>query len=330
MARRAALPWDLILSAEVFRHYKPDPETYLGVCDVFDIEPARMMLVAAHHDDLAAARACGCRTAFVERPLEFGPKVASDTAPRAGNDLHARDFRDLRGNSAADPMDAPFDWSARYDSVRTPLFARNVGPPRSRSPRRPVCGCAAARRQCGRRGDRGGGRAHDRRAGVLRPGQRRVRNRLGRDRLHGLNAWGWRAGGGPRLVPSPPRRPDPDARLGSVTVLEPSRDGPRCTRGSARFAVRRPARAGNRTGERGFAVTPTVQREVGRAGAAVARDPGVRAAFLLHGRVPQVGERFVFADAARFAASPGRTGATSTKARSPRRSSRTRRRTPAR
>jgi 2-haloacid dehalogenase len=95
MARRAALPWDLILSAEVFRHYKPDPETYLGVCDVFDIEPARMMLVAAHHDDLAAARACGCRTAFVERPLEFGPNVASDTAPRAGNDLHALDFRDL-------------------------------------------------------------------------------------------------------------------------------------------------------------------------------------------------------------------------------------------
>lgn len=95
MARRAALPWDLILSAEVFRHYKPDPETYLGVCDVFDIEPAQMMLVAAHHDDLRAARACGCRTAFVERPLEFGPNVASDTAPRAGNDLHALDFRDL-------------------------------------------------------------------------------------------------------------------------------------------------------------------------------------------------------------------------------------------
>ncbi|MCO5107752.1 MAG: haloacid dehalogenase type II [Burkholderiaceae bacterium] len=95
MAKRAALPWDLILSAEVFRHYKPDPEAYLGVCEVFDVEPARMMLVAAHHDDLAAARACGCRTAHVARPLEFGPKVAADVAPRPGNDLHARDFRDL-------------------------------------------------------------------------------------------------------------------------------------------------------------------------------------------------------------------------------------------
>jgi len=95
LSRHAGLHWDLILSAEVFRHYKPDPQTYLGVCDVFDVEPARMMLVAAHHDDLEAARACGCRTAFIERPLEYGPSVANDVAPRAGNDLHARDLRDL-------------------------------------------------------------------------------------------------------------------------------------------------------------------------------------------------------------------------------------------
>lgn len=95
LSRRAGLHWDLILSAEVFRHYKPDPQTYLGVCEVFDIEPARMMLVAAHHDDLEAARACGCGTAFVGRPLEYGPAVANDVGPRAGNDLHARDLRDL-------------------------------------------------------------------------------------------------------------------------------------------------------------------------------------------------------------------------------------------
>lgn len=95
LSRRARLHWDLVLSAEVFRHYKPDPQTYLGVCDVFDVEPARMMLVAAHHDDLESARACGCRTAYVERPLEFGPTVANDVAPRPGNDLHARDLGDL-------------------------------------------------------------------------------------------------------------------------------------------------------------------------------------------------------------------------------------------
>lgn len=95
MAKRAGLPWDLILSAEVFRHYKPDPEAYLGVCEVFDVEPAQMMLVAAHHDDLAAARNCGCGTAYVERRHEFGPTLPKDVSPNAANDFHASDFIDL-------------------------------------------------------------------------------------------------------------------------------------------------------------------------------------------------------------------------------------------
>jgi len=72
MAKNAGLPWDLILSAEVFRHYKPDPETYLGVAEIFDLQPSEVMLVAAHEDDLDAAKACGLQTAFVERPLEYG------------------------------------------------------------------------------------------------------------------------------------------------------------------------------------------------------------------------------------------------------------------
>lgn len=72
MAKNAGLPWDLLLSAEVFRHYKPDPETYLGVAEIFDIQPSEVMLVAAHEDDLDAAKACGLQTAFVERPLEYG------------------------------------------------------------------------------------------------------------------------------------------------------------------------------------------------------------------------------------------------------------------
>jgi 2-haloacid dehalogenase len=95
MAKRAGLPWDLILSAEVFRHYKPDPEAYLGVCQTFDIAPAEMMLVAAHQDDLAAARACGCRAAYVERRFEFGPTLPKDVSPDPANDFHATDFLDL-------------------------------------------------------------------------------------------------------------------------------------------------------------------------------------------------------------------------------------------
>lgn len=95
MAKRAGLPWDCVLSAEVFRAYKPDPATYLGAAQVFDLAPHQVMLCAAHHDDLAAARHCGLRTAYIERPLEFGAKQPKDVSPHAGNDLHARDIHAL-------------------------------------------------------------------------------------------------------------------------------------------------------------------------------------------------------------------------------------------
>ena len=95
MAKRAGLPWDCVLSAEVFRAYKPDPATYLGVAKVFDLAPEQVMLVAAHHDDLASARACGLRTAYIERALEFGAGHPKDISPQAGNDLHALDLNAL-------------------------------------------------------------------------------------------------------------------------------------------------------------------------------------------------------------------------------------------
>ena len=95
MAKRAGLPWDCVLSAEVFRAYKPDPATYLGVAQVFDLEPHQVMLCAAHHDDLDAARACGLHTAYIERPMEFGASQIKDVSPQAGNDLHARDLMAL-------------------------------------------------------------------------------------------------------------------------------------------------------------------------------------------------------------------------------------------
>ena len=92
MAKRAGLPWDCILSAEVFRAYKPDPATYLGVAKVFNVLPPEVMLVAAHQDDLAAARACGLQTAYIERSTEFGPHHAKDVSPNPANTLHAVDF----------------------------------------------------------------------------------------------------------------------------------------------------------------------------------------------------------------------------------------------
>ena len=95
MAKRAGLPWDCILSAEVFRAYKPDPRTYLGVAQTFDAAPADVMLVAAHQDDLAAARACGLQTAYIERPREFGAAQPKDVSPDPANTLHARDLLHL-------------------------------------------------------------------------------------------------------------------------------------------------------------------------------------------------------------------------------------------
>jgi 2-haloacid dehalogenase len=96
LAKHAGLPWDCVLSAEVYRAYKPDPATYLGVARTFDVAPTQVMLVAAHAADLRAAAACGLRTAYVERPLEFGADRRGDL-PREDErfDLTATGFDHL-------------------------------------------------------------------------------------------------------------------------------------------------------------------------------------------------------------------------------------------
>ena len=96
MAKHGALPWDLILSAEVFKHYKPDPETYLGVAHIFDLQPHEVMLAAAHKDDLLAAHHCGLQTAFIERPDEFGPgHIRRDLHQEPFTNYHAKNIIDL-------------------------------------------------------------------------------------------------------------------------------------------------------------------------------------------------------------------------------------------
>jgi 2-haloacid dehalogenase len=95
MARHARLPWDCVLSAELFHHYKPDPETYLGAAAMLGFEPAEVMMVAAHKDDLRAAQACGLAAAFVRRPREKGPQAKADLSPEPDFDCNARDFVDL-------------------------------------------------------------------------------------------------------------------------------------------------------------------------------------------------------------------------------------------
>ena len=95
MAKRAGLPWDAILGAEPTRHYKPDPEAYLGTADYLGVRPDQLMLVAAHNGDLAAASKVGLRTAFVPRPKEHGPGQTRDLTPDGAWDFVATDFEDL-------------------------------------------------------------------------------------------------------------------------------------------------------------------------------------------------------------------------------------------
>ena len=101
MAKHAGLPWDTVFGGDLFRHYKPDPEVYLGACALLDLPPAAVMMVAAHNGDLAAARALGLRTGFFPRPTEYGPAQTRDLAPAQDWDVVARDMEDLAARLGA-------------------------------------------------------------------------------------------------------------------------------------------------------------------------------------------------------------------------------------
>ena len=92
MAKFGGLPWDAVLSAEFFNHYKPDPEVYLGAARLLGLVPAQVALVAAHPSDLRAAAACGLRTAYVPRPLERGAGGAMESCTEGEFDILADDF----------------------------------------------------------------------------------------------------------------------------------------------------------------------------------------------------------------------------------------------
>jgi 2-haloacid dehalogenase len=97
MARRGGLPWDAILGAEVSGAYKPDPRAYLHTAEVLGIAPEELCLVAAHHGDLAGARACGLLTAYVDRPDEYGGAPAPDAHYEQAWEWSATSLTDLAG-----------------------------------------------------------------------------------------------------------------------------------------------------------------------------------------------------------------------------------------
>ena len=89
LARHAGLVWDAILGAEFSRAFKPSPETYLRAATALGLPPGELCLVAAHHSDLAAARACGLATAYIDRPMEYGGAPAPDRGARQAWDYEA-------------------------------------------------------------------------------------------------------------------------------------------------------------------------------------------------------------------------------------------------
>jgi 2-haloacid dehalogenase len=98
MAKFAGLPWDTVFGSDLFHHFKPDPEVYLGAVDLLSCKPGEVMMVAAHPPDLSAAKALGLKTAYVPRPLEGGPdrKPTPPTAETlAGFDVVAADFIEM-------------------------------------------------------------------------------------------------------------------------------------------------------------------------------------------------------------------------------------------
>ncbi len=95
IAKRAGIPWDLILGAEVTQAYKPSPQAYTRMTEILGLAPAEVCMVAAHNSDLHAARLCGLSTAFVARPTEHGPTQATDLQASEDWDIIAADFNDL-------------------------------------------------------------------------------------------------------------------------------------------------------------------------------------------------------------------------------------------
>lgn len=95
MAKRARIPWDMVLGAEVAGHYKPQPEAYNVSVGLLGLKPQQALMVAAHNGDLVAAAAVGLRTAFVRRPTEYGPNQDFGFEPKHKFDFVAEDFLDL-------------------------------------------------------------------------------------------------------------------------------------------------------------------------------------------------------------------------------------------
>lgn len=95
IVKHAKLPFDAVLTAELVKIYKPAPAVYQLAVDYLGYRPDQILMVACHKYDLRAARKFGMRTAFVARPLEFGPNERPDIAPEGWIDYCVDSFTSL-------------------------------------------------------------------------------------------------------------------------------------------------------------------------------------------------------------------------------------------
>lgn len=95
MAKFGGLPWDCILSSQLFRRYKPSPEVYLGAIELLGLKPHEVMMTAAHNYDLKAARSHGMKTGFICRPTEYGPDQTTDLEAEEDWDVVANNMEEF-------------------------------------------------------------------------------------------------------------------------------------------------------------------------------------------------------------------------------------------
>lgn len=95
ISRYASLTWHCVLSAELAHHFKPDREAYLMAAELLDLKPRKILMVAAHFDDLEGAHAAGLRTAYVHRPKEYAPGYKMPPRPAFAWDFEAQDLTEL-------------------------------------------------------------------------------------------------------------------------------------------------------------------------------------------------------------------------------------------
>ncbi|MFW0790141.1 haloacid dehalogenase type II [Gordonia sp. CPCC 205333] len=94
MAKLNGFDWDFVGGADIWHHYKPAREVYLGIAELMQVRADEVLMVAAHSSDLAAARSCGLQTAHIDRPREWGPEANAET-PDSLNTFHANGLDDL-------------------------------------------------------------------------------------------------------------------------------------------------------------------------------------------------------------------------------------------